>query len=73
MGRPRHLPQADSEIISLRLPKQLVHNLDILVERGIYQNRADAIREGIRMVISRYYDAITDYRLRSARPEVGLR
>jgi len=73
MGRPRSLPQAESEIISLRLPKNLVQNLDILVERGIYQNRADAIREGIRMVITKYYDVITDYRLKVAKPEVGLR
>lgn len=73
MGRPRQLPQAESEIISLRLPKHLVESLDILVAKGIYQNRADAIREGIRMIITKYYDAITDYRLRNAKPEVGLR
>jgi len=72
MGRKRTAPEADSEIISLRLPKHLVESLDILVAAGLYQNRADAIREAIRMVLVKYQDVLTDYRLKRYKPMPGL-
>jgi len=66
------VPEAESEIISLRLPKHLIESLDILVMAGIYQNRADAMREAIRLVLTKYQDVITDYRLKRYKPMPGL-
>ncbi len=35
----------DVDIINIRLPKEIVSWLDSLVEKGIYSNRSEAIRE----------------------------
>lgn len=35
----------DVDVINIRLPKEIVEWLDSLVERGIYSNRSEAVRE----------------------------
>ena len=35
----------EAEIINIRLPEELVRWLDSLVERKLYRNRSEAIRE----------------------------
>lgn len=35
----------DVDIINIRLPKEIVLWLDSLVEKGIYSNRSEAVRE----------------------------
>jgi len=40
-----------SEQIAVRLPAELLTELDDLVDRGIYQSRAAAVRAGIQAVM----------------------
>ena len=40
-----------SEQIAIRLPEALLEVLDGLVERGVYDSRAAAVREGIELVV----------------------
>ena len=35
----------DIEIVNVRLPSEIVKWLDLLVEKGVYNNRSEAIRE----------------------------
>ncbi|WP_394297002.1 ribbon-helix-helix domain-containing protein [Palaeococcus ferrophilus] len=40
-------------IISVQLPQNLINALDILVKRGVYPNRSEAIRVAIRDLVRR--------------------
>lgn len=40
-----------SEQIAVRLPEALLEALDRLVERGIYDSRAVAVREGLELLV----------------------
>jgi len=40
-------------IISVQLPQNLINALDMLVKRGVYPNRSEAIRVAIRDLIRR--------------------
>ena len=44
---------AKMKIISLQLPQGLINALDVLVRRGVYPNRSEAIREAIRELVKR--------------------
>jgi len=37
--------------ISLRLPDRILEEIDLLVEKGIYANRTEALREGARFLL----------------------
>jgi Arc/MetJ-type ribon-helix-helix transcriptional regulator len=39
---------ATTETLTVRLPEELVRILDSLVERGLFSNRSEAIREFLR-------------------------
>jgi len=41
------------KIISVQLPQGLINALDVLVRRGVYPNRSEAIREAIRELVKR--------------------
>jgi len=34
--------------IQIRLTKELIEKIDILIERGIYPNRSEAVRDAVR-------------------------
>ncbi len=36
---------AKTEVLNVRLPKDLVQFLDLMVQQGIYKSRSEAIRE----------------------------
>ena len=36
---------SDVDIINIRVPKEIVKWLDSLIERGVYSNRSEAVRE----------------------------
>lgn len=40
------------EVLTVRLPKDIVEWLDYLVEKGVYNSRAEAIREFCREYVS---------------------
>jgi len=42
------------EAIRLNLPSEIIQRLDKLVEAGVFPNRSEAIREGIRQVLRKY-------------------
>jgi len=42
------------EIITIRLPKWMIQAIDELVEKGLYPNRSEFIREAIRGHLRRY-------------------
>jgi Arc/MetJ-type ribon-helix-helix transcriptional regulator len=44
---------AKMRIISVQLPQGLINALDVLVKRGVYPNRSEAIREAIRELIKK--------------------
>ncbi|ACS90382.1 MAG TPA: ribbon-helix-helix protein, CopG family [Thermococcus sp.] len=44
---------AKMKIISVQLPQGLINALDVLVRRGVYPNRSEAIREAIRELVKR--------------------
>ena len=50
----RRVYEVKSEIICVRLPKGLVREMDKLIQAGLYQNRADLIREAMRRLITTY-------------------
>lgn len=39
------------QTISLRLPDTILQEIDALVEKGIYANRTEALREGARLLL----------------------
>ena len=53
---PKPKPKADYNIriISVRLTKDLIDEMDQLVEQGHFMSRSELIREGIRTVIRKY-------------------
>jgi len=42
------------EIITIRLPRWMIQAVDDLVEKGLYPNRSEFIREAIRNHLRRY-------------------
>jgi len=42
------------EIITIRLPRWMIQAIDDLVEKGLYPNRSEFIREAIRSHLRRY-------------------
>jgi len=38
----------DIEVLNVRLPKEIVSWLDILVQKGVYKSRSEAIRDFLR-------------------------
>jgi Arc/MetJ-type ribon-helix-helix transcriptional regulator len=42
----------DIQVLNVRLPQEIVEWLDQLVEKGIYSNRSEALREFIREYIN---------------------
>ena len=43
--------QKNLEQIKIKMPKELIENIDLLVGIGLYPNRNEAIRDAIRMRI----------------------
>ncbi len=42
------------KIIPLRLDNYLIQEIDSLIQKGLYRNRNEGIREAIRMLINSY-------------------
>lgn len=42
------------ERVSIRLPKRYVDRLNWLVEKGVYTNKTEAIRAGIRILFEKH-------------------
>ena len=40
--------------LNVRTSPALVHELDIIVESGLYRNRTEAVNEALRLLIRRY-------------------
>jgi len=47
------------EIITIRLPRWMIQAIDDLVEKDLYPNRSEFIREAIRAHLRRYADYLT--------------
>lgn len=45
---------AVTRVISVKLPVGLVEQLNELVEKGFFQNRSDAVREAVRLLLAKY-------------------
>jgi len=43
-----------SIVMSIKMPLSLVEEIDKMVERGLYQNRSDFVREAVRRLITEY-------------------
>lgn len=41
-------------IVSVKLPKELLREIDKLVEQGFFSSRSEAIRRGIALLIKNY-------------------
>jgi len=55
------------ERVTLRVPKEQVEEIEVLVENGEFVNRSEAIRAGVREVLQKHRDA------GRVRPRVGGR
>lgn len=42
-------------VVSVKMPKELLKELDKLVEEGMFSSRSEAIRRGIALLIRNYY------------------
>ncbi|OYT56669.1 MAG: CopG family transcriptional regulator [Desulfurococcales archaeon ex4484_217_2] len=42
-------------VVSVKMPKELLRELDKLVEEGLFSSRSEAIRRGIALLIRNYY------------------
>jgi Arc/MetJ-type ribon-helix-helix transcriptional regulator len=42
----------NSEIVSFRIAKKILEELDRLVKQGYFKNRSEAINEGIRLILN---------------------
>ena len=42
----------NSEIVSFRIAKKMLEELDKLVKQGYFKNRSEAINQGIRLVLN---------------------
>jgi hypothetical protein len=40
-----------TEILNVRLPAKIISVLDVLVEKGLYTNRSEAVREFLRQYV----------------------
>ena len=61
-----------SSQINIRTSDALVDELDVLVDRGIFRNRTEAVNEGIRLIIYKYKAMKTSERIdRIARKKYG--
>lgn len=40
------------ETVQIRLTERQIHAIDILVRRGVYPNRSEAVRDAVRTMIS---------------------
>lgn len=47
---------AVSRVVSVKLPVSLLDSIDGLIEKGLFQNRSDAIREAVRRMLASYRD-----------------
>lgn len=56
----------DTEKITINLGPADLGRLDLLVDQGIYSNRSDAIRTGIRGLFEKHHDVISDARERAS-------
>lgn len=54
------LPDVPTEQIAVRLPEDLMRELDELVGRGVYESRAAAVRAGIEAVVDLEHRRATD-------------
>lgn len=43
--------------LTIRAPEPLLEELELLVEAGVFQNRSDALRAGLRSVVFGVYDS----------------
>ncbi len=41
-------------VVSVKMPKELLKEIDRLVEKGIFTSRSEAIRRGIALLIRNY-------------------
>ena len=39
------MTQAHIKTVNVRLPKDIIHLLDLLVEKGLYSSRSEAVRD----------------------------
>ena len=58
---------AVTRVISVKLPVGLVDALNELVEKGFFQNRSDAVREAVRLLLAKYKET------RLPQPTLGVR
>ncbi|MHA1616959.1 MAG: ribbon-helix-helix domain-containing protein [Candidatus Njordarchaeales archaeon] len=42
--------------ITVKVPREMLAKMDLLVARGIYPNRSELIREAIRLLLSRHME-----------------
>lgn len=57
---------SDTEKITINLGPVDLGRIDILVEQGLYSNRTDAIRTGIRNLLDRHEPMLQEIRVRKA-------
>jgi len=50
-------------IVPIRITKALVKEIDALVDKGLFRNRNEVIREGIRSIIEKYHRKVANRRL----------
>ena len=46
------------EVVNVRLPKSIINQIDILVEKGIYSSKSDFIRDVARQRLSKQLDEL---------------
>jgi len=49
---------ATTTVISVKIPITFLELIDKLIQIGLFQNRSDAIREAIRLLILRYHEVV---------------
>ncbi|MHA1589380.1 MAG: ribbon-helix-helix domain-containing protein [Candidatus Njordarchaeales archaeon] len=42
--------------ITVKVPREMLAKMDMLVARGVYPNRSELIREGIRLILNRHLE-----------------
>ncbi|MCI4408088.1 MAG: ribbon-helix-helix protein, CopG family [Thermofilum sp.] len=58
--------EEDAVIISVRIPKKLLEQMDKLIGQGLFQSRSDFLREAIRSYIIRLRET------QKISPEIGI-
>lgn len=56
----------ETEKITINLGPADLGRLDLLVDQGIYSNRSDAIRTGVRHLFEKHHDVIEDVKTRTS-------